>query len=306
MTTFCKMTTLDGMIISFIALAASDFLFDFIMLFQNIGALLNVAEIKFNYWMPKINPFFFASLFANIGHLFFMMSTLTTALIATAKGLCVALPFKFKDFFTKGLITKSICVFIVSSLAVNVPSIAQIGAESRFNAKMNATRLELWFSKDRATIRKYVRLIIFFLLPLFTQLIALISVIIMKSKLESSLHFRRLMKMDKDVINTTSCEELDKPKPQKLSKLSGKEKTAVVQVVIILVIYIMCNFMRIVHALLMLIDPNYNFGTRLQYLYIIMSNSKATFECLNSSVNFYVYLAFNSRFRQLFLNKNTI
>ncbi|KAK3771374.1 hypothetical protein RRG08_050425 [Elysia crispata] len=81
-------------------------------------------------------------------------------------------------------------------------------------------------------------------------------------------------------------------------KLSPKESRVVKQLVIISFIFIACNLPKLARIIADSVEPEFAMSGCYRNLYDIASQVQFTAETLNSSVNLFIYLSFNARFRQ--------
>ena len=81
-------------------------------------------------------------------------------------------------------------------------------------------------------------------------------------------------------------------------KLSPKESRVVKQLVIISFIFIACNLPKLARIIADSVEPEFQLSGRYRNLYDIVSHIQFIADTVNSSVNLFIYLSFNARFRQ--------
>lgn len=78
-----------------------------------------------------------------------------------------------------------------------------------------------------------------------------------------------------------------------------KEKLVIVQVTLVCIIFLVCNFIRLRMASAARLEPRFHLQERFHNTYLLCYNLMVLFEYFNSCVNFFVYYKYNAKFRSL-------
>lgn len=291
--TFIAMGIHDGVSVTFLTLSLADFCYTTVTLIQAISALVESMEHKHDLSF-YIDPFAVMFFSANVGVTIYIVTILTTTYLATVRCLCIARPLHFKNMFTKNTSIVASVAFSIIAVISQTPVFAHMGMTLVIDAKTNSTKMVLWLSEEREKIKDIVRVMFDTYLSLASQIVVVICLIVMTMALLKSAKFRQRQGTEK-INNSSSDGENDK---DRATRLSGKELSVVNQVLFISIIYIVCSVCKMFTAFSTLLNPKFDMGRPHQFVYLILSSSRTAFDCINSSVNFCVYIVFNSRFRQ--------
>lgn len=286
---FIRMGLKNEVTFSFTSLAIFDFCFALANVINLMSDICHTWEIRYGLFMP-IDPYvvWLYSTFPALS--FYTISTMITAYLAATRCLCVALPFKFKYLVTRRyfLITMSTCV--VYSVTIHSLVYPYMGVHIVLDSKVNRTRLTYWFTPEFGNLAKIIRFCTLFSVSLATEIISFVCAVVMTAKLKASVQFR----IDLGSNNTEGQKE------KAAQKLTGKERNVVLQMIVISTIYFLCNLMQMVHAW----GAQFITAYTQDLFYLTMAKVQLFFNTINCSVNFFVYLKFNTKFRQLFLSKS--
>ncbi|KAH9499084.1 hypothetical protein Btru_005679 [Bulinus truncatus] len=260
---FRKMGLKDAMTISFFILSICDLAYVLTMITMATSFLLMAIEISSNYshffWIEPYGVYIFTG---NVSRIPYIMSNLTTAYLALARCLCVAEPLRFKTMFGY-----KITLFILTSLALfavfsYVPVLVFMDMVLQFSPSINSTRFSLWISPKRQAIMDVVRVYRDGLLPFITQIIIMISVIIMVRSLDASRKFRESNSNLQSIFTETkSNHPIDNSKtsqPKSTKKIGGKDVQVLQQVILISIIYIICNTPSVINNSVAAIEPDFS------------------------------------------------
>ncbi|CAG5132329.1 unnamed protein product [Candidula unifasciata] len=293
--TFVTMGINDGVIVSFLSLAVFDLFY-----------LIAGVSLGITIFILPIQPFGLSIYFTNIMILVNVTNVLATTYLAVARSMCVARPLQFKNTFTRERATMFMIIFAFSSIAIYSPILANMGMSVKFDKQANRSRSVWWGSPSREAVKEVVWLLIEVILPLITQVIIIICVFIMTASLRASSRFRQasLAVSGKVTQEATKTENnLGKEAVNNLNthtiplKRINKEVRVVQQVVLISVVYIVCNIPKLLISLGSMCEPNFTIGRRYTYLYMSLNGIRTHFEQLNSAVNVLIYYKYNTKFR---------
>lgn len=298
--TFCAMGLTDGITVSFLSLSIFDLAYMVPSFLLGISVALTVIE-KRTHATFSVDPHGVNIILANVIVLVNITNVLTTTFIAVARCMCVAKPLHFKHWFTIGKTLGFICLCVIVSVVSYVPVIANMGIVRQFDHKKNITRPTLWFSSKQDSVKVITGIVIEMMLPFVTQFIVVICVMIMAYNLRLSAKFRQSAALVSEnvtfVLNqkqkATPCSTVTVP----INKLAGKDVRVVQQVVLISLVYIICNTPKMILSMAAVTVPEFTVGKRYSNLYLSVNMLRQQFDMFNSSVNTFIYYRFNTKFR---------
>ncbi|CAG5127965.1 unnamed protein product [Candidula unifasciata] len=303
--TFVEMGIYDGVVVSFLSLAIFDLIYLFAGLCLMITVTLHVAELRSSIFLP-IQPLGLSIYFTSIMIILNVINILTRTYIAIARSMCVAKPLQFKNAFTRKRSVFFLICFTISSIVIYSPILANMGMSMKFDKLANRSRLIWWESPARETVKEVVWIFTEVILPLTTEFIVIFCVILMSTSLRASSRFRQSStavsrKVYEEVIKTKIClkkEVADGAMKSVLPhKRSNKEVRVVQQVVLISVVYVLCNIPKLFISIGSMSEPTFTIGKQNAYLYLSLNGIRTHFEELNSAVNLLIYYKYNTKFR---------
>ncbi|BFZ09728.1 hypothetical protein BsWGS_12767 [Bradybaena similaris] len=298
--TFCAMGLTDGITVSFLSMSLIDLAYMIASFLLGISVALTVIE-KRTHTTFSIDPHGVNILLANVIVLVNVTNVLTTTFIAVARCMCVAKPLHFKNWFTIGKTLAFIFSCVIASVVSYAPVLANMGIVRQFDLKKNITRPTLWFSSKQDSVKIMTGIVIEMMLPFATQFIVVICVLIMTYNLRLSAKFRQSAAL----VSENFTSGLDQKQNVTLSststvstnKLVGKDVRVVQQVVLISLVYIICNTPKMMLSLAAITVPDFNFAKRYSNLYLSVNMLRQQFDMFNSSVNTFIYYRYNTKFR---------
>jgi hypothetical protein len=203
--------------------------------------------------------------------------------------------------------------FVIFAIVIYIPVLANMGMVPITDKITNITRLTLWGSQKKDFILVIVLSITDIVFPTTTEFIIIVCVIIMASKLREASKFRQsastslskvypkeTMKIETDQSITTfnsSEDNKDKAASSTTEKLTGKDLRVVQQVVLISVVYIVCNIPKMVLTVFSAVVPEFKLNGRYRFLYVSAHGFRKYFDILNASINTFIYFKYNNNFR---------
>ncbi|BFZ17956.1 hypothetical protein BsWGS_20995 [Bradybaena similaris] len=294
--TFIAMKLEDGVTVSFLVLSLSDECFTLTMFLRGASSIFYTAEMALNYtfWFP-VEPYAIYIFFVNFGIVMYVMTVLTTTFLAVARCMCVARPLHFKNAFTRRRCIIILSCFAVFTIVSYLPIYANMGLLYQYDSRINATRPSLWISPNREIIKDVIWAVRDTFLPIITQFIVIVCVIVMANSLRESNKFRQSSRVDR------TLSEKDKD----AGKLGKKDMQVVKQVAIISCVYIVCNMPKIVFNIAGIIESDLTVDKYLQNMYLVTLSIAEFFQIFNSSINVFIYYKYNSKFKSccIFGNK---
>ncbi|CAL1537006.1 unnamed protein product [Lymnaea stagnalis] len=304
---YVSMGLSDGVTTAFLLLACSDLAYLTAMLARAVSFGFMAAEKLHNYslWFP-VDPYGVYIFFGNVGSIPYTVSILTTTLLAVVRCLSVARPLQFQNSFRRTRATAVVFVFAMFSLFSYLPVLVFMGMIRQFDARVNATRPMLWISPMRERVKDIVWVIRDAILPIATQLIVITCVIVMADCLRSASVFRMSQMSVKSVSEKLRFGDLNVDLGQNEAprsaanpnKLIGKELQAVQQVLLISIIFIVCNMPKIVINFTGLFEQEFALGRLHENLYLTMIGVLYIFQTVYSSVNIFIYYHYSSKYRR--------
>lgn len=307
--TFITMGLNDGVIISFLALAVFDLSYLIVSFCLGVATVFYVVEFRYKLIFP-IEPFGIKVFFFNIMILINVCNMLTTTYLAVARCMCIVKPLQFKNTFTSGraiMVMAGIALFAVCSYT---PLLANMAMKMKFDRKLNTSRPSLWLSAYRESIKVIVWTLMEMALPLVTEVIVIVCIIVMADSLRASARFRQ----SSTTVSHITCESNHHGDSKKTNpdfskipdKLTGKDLRVVQQVVLISVVYIICNTPKILVSVFTNVEREFAIGRTYSILYLAVNSLGKHFEVFNSAVNIIIYYAYNTKFRTVLREKYTV
>lgn len=287
--TFIKCGLNDSVTVSFFALSISDLGYCTLFFVVRFSAMLR-RIIKHQLYIRLDLLAYVVSYYA----LFFNdVSILVTVFTAVQKCCCVAIPHLFKNVFTPKRAVIGVVTINCSLLCLYIPLNQAFRLKPTFFPTTNRTVVYLHvlpiFRKIVPTWEVFSRIV----LPMSAQGILIICLCIMTYKLKQSVKFR-------SVPNRCNEEESNNPSKTSASyRLGPNEKRAITAVTVVSAIFvtatlpttIMYYFHRIFPILL---QPQYNNVRSLVF------NCQNILIHANAAVNLFVYLKYNTKFKENF------
>ncbi|CAG5127964.1 unnamed protein product [Candidula unifasciata] len=294
----------DSGTVSLLALSIFDLLYSIIALCAGVSGILAMVELRCGV-VFAIEPFGVGVIFANVMTLINVPNTLVTTFIAVARCMCVAKPLHFRNMFTRTRTVICSIVFTLFAVVVYVPVLTNMGVVMQFDRRRNISRLSLWVSHDREFVKDIVWMITDVILPFTTQFIVIVSVVIMARGLRIASSFRQSYASNVVTEPGTDSKKADNnAETETLSDnilsshtLTKKEFRVIQQIILISVVYIICNTPKILASTAATIEPQYTFGGRYNNIYLAINLLRKHFEIVNASVNTFIYYAYNTKFR---------
>ncbi|CAL1535219.1 unnamed protein product, partial [Lymnaea stagnalis] len=175
----------DSISISFFALSISDLVASLLLVPQSFLLLFSESLPTTSY----VDGMSITLLLAYYYAFFYDVSQIDTTFIAVLRCWCVALPFRFKDTFTRGKTTAMISVLSLACLSLHMPQLCTQGLRGNKDPVHNLTRLIYWTSSNRDVIYS-VRNTSGLVLTTLCQIVVCFCLVVLASNLRASLQFR--------------------------------------------------------------------------------------------------------------------
>lgn len=297
--TFVAMGLKDAMTVSFLLLSVSDCTFSVVSLALGIASALFVMETWTDVWLP-IEPYIVGLFSANLFIPLSAVVALNTSFISVARCMCVSLPFQFKHVFKSETSIIFMSTSFVFCALMYVPVFTYMGVINKFDPVHNRSRPSAWVSPAREFLRDIVWNILGLAIPISTFAVIIVSTVIMAHALTKSTNFRSANAHGYGTSGTKTADisKIKEKYPKKTTgKLSGKEREIVKQVLLISLVYIMCNTPKILFIIAGVIVPEFSLNGRLGYLFLSVSSIRMMFEAFHPAISLPIYYTYNSKFK---------
>ncbi|CAL1541525.1 unnamed protein product, partial [Lymnaea stagnalis] len=304
--TFFRLGISDGVNLSLLSLAASDLFYLITALITAISLmLLGVEELSGYKVRFALDPEAVFMTSTHSGSGFYAISMLVTTFITVVRCLAVAQPLKYRNLISRQTTTIIISLFTVLSVTSAVLTLAFLGILHQFDSKTNTTSSSLWLSPQQAIIKDVIFGIRDVILPLTSQIIVGVCVVIMARYLRKASSFRKTLSSNiaMDTITSISliAEPLTRNNNPASAKVAGKEIQVVQQMLLIAVVYSLCNMPKVVFNMTQIILPEFYRGGRYSALYSTFNIVRELIQSVNASVTIFIYWKYNSKFRNHFV-----
>ncbi|KAH9495100.1 Cilia- and flagella-associated protein 74 [Bulinus truncatus] len=298
---FISMRMTDGMTVSFLIMSIIDLKFLLVSMALSFSTGFYVLETISDFWLELI-PYNIGLYFANLIVPLSAITSLQTGFIAIARCLCVAAPFYFKGLLTRKISLAIMVFFIVGSLIIYVPVFIFMGVSEKFDLRRNVSRPSVWVSANREPIKNVVWTMLAMVIPLVSQVVVIISLIVLAKALKDSKRFRMA---SSSVGYAQKKSETDTSAVRKLKimtkdyRLSGKDMQIVQQVALISMVHIICQTPKIMFIITGIVLPEFNYNRALHNFYLTMSNTRLIFEMINSAVTKHTAMEYTENAKML-------
>ncbi|GFN82729.1 chemosensory receptor c [Plakobranchus ocellatus] len=317
---FFKIGVTDSITVCFLYLAACDLCSMVLISFSASFQVLYVLQAPGS---KKFSTYAFNAAFAYALPL--SMAAATTTYIAVQRGLCVAWPFLTRHAFTRN---RSIVVLTITSIILFgcwVPRTVAFRNVYVPDPAMNSSQilivqfLGMWSPADYFYLIT-VKIALVYIQYITMSVCAVVIAIGMRSSIKlksaSTVSFdnrsdsqnseNSTVKKDAGVpmevknvntdLKTASKQESDK----KIQQKGNKELQVIKQAFVVVLVHVICTNTMIPAVIYNLIEPKFQVGADYNNLMYIVFGFVNTAEGLNAFINFFIYLNFNSKFRNCF------
>ncbi|GFR62922.1 chemosensory receptor A [Elysia marginata] len=281
-TVFFKMGLSDGVTQNFFILSITD------------GLMCVFSEINSITYILQTQVYSGTSVYVEFVHLACFLaatfpqtiSLITTVVIAVVRCCCVAMPLQVKYLLTARRQLAAILVFSTSALSMLLYAFTPIKVAFVHNDRVNSS-LPM-FLEIRWTAYTLFTNIFFYI----GFVVAIICVIILTISLNRSSKFRE---------TSTSAKTTEPSTDTSGQAKEGSKETRIVKTVVFLcIIFILCYMPTLVFALFGQVEPEFKSTGFYRNANIFLLMFLEMSMMVNANVNIFVYLLFNSRYRDVF------
>ncbi|GFN94317.1 chemosensory receptor c [Plakobranchus ocellatus] len=321
---FCAIGMTDSITVCFLYLAVCDFC---TMVSLSVGAFFTLF---FSLSIPgsqNLATYTFAT--AVVHGLFLDLASATTTYIALQRGLCVAWPFLTRHAFTRDRTLAVLFAITVVLLGCGMPRAVTFRFINVLDPKNNASQIAVahFFKIYRhfdALYLTFLKLIMGFTQYIVMSVCAVAIYIGMRSsirlksasssagsdsynarsnhetlekteKAESSIEGVEQKNTENDVTDINPKEKKDTGK-----KPPQRELLVIKQALTIVVLQVICTTPGIIVYIFAMIEPRFRMGTEYHNLFFVIYGAVDWSYAVNAFFNFFIYLNFNSKFREFF------
>lgn len=300
--TFILMNLTDGVTVSLLFTAVFDLAYFLISFSIGVTLTLYIIEQKYSVHF-FIDPFGVSIYFFNMMILINITNIFITTFLAIARCMCIARPLYFKNAFTIRRAVVLTVGFAGLSVISYTPILANMNMINRFDSKINAFRIALRISPNREYVKVIVWIVVDLLFPLVTEIIVIVCIVVTANCLRATVRFRRASARTLMATNIAQrsfeTQNIKEISLRVSDKLTGKDLRVLQQILLICVVYIICNTPKIVISVVATLEADFTIGKRYSVLYLCVNSIGKNFEIFNSTVSFTIYYKYNSKFRSL-------
>lgn len=328
--------------LSFFALSISDLCLCSSAFIELIAFLIMVLEVEYNFSM-YLPATIVAHYIVMTRRIFNVTTILITTFLALQRCMCIVLPFQVKGLFNKQRTIYFMTITFTFSVTTHILYIWRHQVAKVLDPITNVTHFKTYIPPGSEPYLWMIEAFIGIGLNLLCQFVVFVCVIVMGVKLKKSQQFRQVATTANfdAVASTVTLKTIIKSKvaitdisgasskgintvggcnttrenpstqPAVPDNQSMKDKTtttkefqALMQVVLVSMIFIITNSPYLVYGIANVLIPEFSMGQKYHNLYHLVHNLMFTFEIMNSSINFLIYLKYNSKYRSLFLQRN--
>ncbi|XP_059175062.1 uncharacterized protein LOC131955104 [Physella acuta] len=296
----------DGLMFCLLLLSCFDLAYLVTVAWRYVSFVMFAVEkvSKYGFWFP-VEPYGMYVFAGHVSRIPYTASILTTTLLAVLRCASVSMPIRFKYSFNANFFKACVLTSAIFAFASCLPVLVLMGMVMEYDSNVNSSRPVLWISPHREEVANIVWSLRDAFIPLATQAVVVVCVVVMSRYLRASATFRHINAGHPNIKTTTTANS--QPGDQHTStKLGGKELQVLKQVVLICVVYIACNTPTIFFNFTGLFVSGFTVQTSFNNVFLLTMGVKHVYQSFHASVNFFIYYHYNSKFRHVFLKKYPI
>ncbi|CAL1537000.1 unnamed protein product [Lymnaea stagnalis] len=290
----------NGVTASFLFLSCADLAYLVSVLVHSVAYGLHLYEEQTSYrtWFA-VKPFAVFVYFANVASCPYMVTVLTTMFLSVVRCLGVSQPLRFRSSITRTNALWVLFAFLVLAVGSSVPLLAFMGIVTQFDERINMSRPSLWVSPLRQWVKDVTFVVRDAILPLVTELVLSVCVVVMATSLRSASKFRSLHASESSNIpeQTSSYDPKNETRSRSSrlkvgsTHLRGRDLQVVQQMLLLSAACLICHTPKITYNCVKLFLPDISD--------VLLANGiRDFFQSINCSVTFLIYNKFNSKFHK--------
>ncbi|BFZ06853.1 hypothetical protein BsWGS_09892 [Bradybaena similaris] len=212
------------------------------------------------------------------------ISSLTTVLVSLERCLCIITPLHVQSLFSVKRTVAALIILWVLVIVSDAVLFSTLTVHWTYDQRFNTSKLTVAISKDRMKVETGHNIANTIILPSFCELTVVINTVVMVIGLKRSSNFQ------KKSTHTSNCHQSN-------PTTSTKYKRLVIVVCCISGIFIACNTPSVLFIYCKHFVPGFSYAGVHREWYVASMYPLFLLYSLNASVNFFVYLSLNQRFR---------
>ena len=286
---FFRLGTKDNVSTSFLVLSLSDLTYLVIRSFQAVARFLLYHHPTLP-WVCDPKIFLVCSYW--YGQAFYDFSCFIAVFLAVVRCCCVVMPLRFKTVFTRSRTARGLLGLFIAAICLRAPQFFAHGVSWKFNPATNSSYLSCSDAKDIQILSKVNDLVNRNIVSTITYFLVAACVVTMIVKLKAASRFRN--SASKPLALTDPGQEKMQANP---AKMSVKEMQLIQSVILLSVIFLFSQLPFQVYSTVRLFVPEFDSGRSQVFLFSIVGHITTTFSFLNCSVNIFVYVTYNRKYR---------
>ncbi|GFN84394.1 chemosensory receptor c, partial [Plakobranchus ocellatus] len=323
---FARMGLKDNVTITLLFLSVSD-LIHLALYCPSMVARYILTEKTTHVW--PFDPYILLASTKIYCYLFYDYSSFVSVFLAVVRCLCVAKPLAFKSMITKARTLFCLVAIFLITVIMRVPMFTVFRMTTVIRPSTNASFTKLFLSSDYFKVHQVNDILNKNILSWLAYSTVVVCVIILLYKLREAAKFRRSLATSipeqskgasegsneksselsdpdmatLDTMNKTQVSESTTSKSKNMisQKMSAKDLQVAQSVTLICIIFIFSQLPFQVAAIYRLVEPEFDNNRRYDALYKLSTFITNTCGLLNASINIFVYVTYNSKFRENFL-----
>ncbi|GFR65551.1 chemosensory receptor A [Elysia marginata] len=277
---FLKTGAKDNVTILLFSLSMSDLMF--LILITPTMCALSIIGLNRSYPWPFDNEISIY-LFYWPAYTIYDVSAYISLSLGLMRCACVAMPLKFKSFFTTSRTLKWLVLLVVLAISLRMPmlSVVRIGWRTDPTTNVSEAYVILHNGSKMVGVDNILNRTLIMPLAFLTMIFC---VIILSYKLYEASRIRQ---------STTG-------KASRNQGLSSKDLRVVQSVTLVCGIFILSQLIFVISSLIRYFIPEYGGGQRLSLLHSLVNKVGMTCSYMNASLNIFVYYRYNSKYRATF------
>ncbi|RUS80991.1 hypothetical protein EGW08_011266, partial [Elysia chlorotica] len=227
------------------------------------------------------------------GQIFYDFSCFIAVFLAGVRCCCVVMPLKFKTVFTKSRTGKILLGLFVAAVCLRAPQLYSHRIVWVSNPDTNNTYLFCSNVKSIKTLDKVNDIVNRNIISSIAYTTVVVCVVTMIVKLREASKFRH------SATTTLAPTEtrLEKLQQKTHEKMSTKEMQLIQSVILLSAIFLFSQLPFQIYSTIRLFVPEFDTDGSQVFLFAIANHISTTFSFLNCSVNIFVYLTYNRKYR---------
>ena len=305
-------TKLDSVTVCFISLALSDLTSMLVLATMSIFSTIVAFGVSWGKNLPTFSRFIVLFFTFSLD-----MSCATTTYIAVQRGLCVTFPFITRHVFNKNR-SLIICVAIfLAMLTIWLPVFSTFALKTIPDPADNSSKLVVFeYFESWEPYDSFYLIFMKTVLAVIEYVIMVICTVAISIGMQSSIKLKQNSNSYSSQNQSgTDAQESKEEKDKKYKnetkgnekeqgqKKDSKELLVVKQSLIVVLIHVILTTPRIITCIYQVSERRFHLGEQFHNLYFITHSSADVIGSINASVNFFVYVKFNSKYKEFFFSK---